>query len=61
MLILAFGGEQETAVRVTEIIMAGAGVVAYVIAEGLIDAANVGADIPDIGFAGELQPPDEEE
>ena len=42
MLILAFGGNQETAVKITEIIMAGAGVVAYIIAEGLVDAANVG-------------------
>lgn len=47
MLILAFGGNQETAVQVTEIIMAGAGVVAYIIAEGLVDAANVGVvEIP---------------
>lgn len=43
MLILAFGGNQETAVRITEIIMAGAGVVAYIIAEGLVDAANAGS------------------
>ena len=42
MLILALGGKQETAVQVTEIIMAGAGVVAYIISEGLVDAANVG-------------------
>ena len=42
MLILALGGKQETAVQITEIIMAGAGVVAYIIAEGLVDAANVG-------------------
>ena len=41
MLILALGGKQETAVQITEIIMAGAGVVAYIIAEGLVDAANV--------------------
>ncbi len=51
MMILAFGGTQETAVKITEIIMAGAGVVAYIIAEGLVDAANVGTiefaqDIP---------------
>lgn len=43
MLILAFGGDQKTAVQITEIIMAGAGVVAYIIAEGLVDAANAGA------------------
>ena len=42
MLVLAFGGNQETAVQVTALIMAGAAVVAYIIGEGLIDAANVG-------------------
>lgn len=41
-LIIAFGGTQETAVQVTALIMAGAAVVAYIIGEGLIDAANVG-------------------
>ena len=39
MLILAFKGTQETATQVTALIMAGAGVVAYIIGEGLIDAA----------------------
>lgn len=42
MLVLAFGGNQETAVQVTALIMAGAAVVAYIIGEGLIDAANAG-------------------
>ena len=57
MLILAFGGEKETAVQVTALIMAGAAVVAYIIGEGLIDAANAGAvEIPE-----EAVPPDEEE
>lgn len=57
MLILAFGGNQDTAVQVTALIMAGAAVVAYIIGEGLIDAANVGViDIPI-----EEVPPDEEE
>ena len=57
MLIIAFGGTQETAVQVTAIIMAGAAVLAYIIAEGLVDAANVGViEIPD-----EEIPPDEEE
>ena len=55
MLILAFGGQQETAVQVTALIMAGAAVVAYIIGEGLIDAANAGIiEIP------EEAPPDEE-
>lgn len=44
MLIVAFGGTQEVAVQITAIIMAGAGVAAYIIAEGLTDAAAVGED-----------------
>lgn len=44
MLILAFGGTQEAAVQITAIIMAGAGVAAYIIAEGLTDAAYAGED-----------------
>ena len=58
MLVIAFGGKQETAVQITAIIMAGAAVVAYIIGEGLIDAANVGViyeEVPD-----EEIPPDEE-
>ena len=42
-LIIAFGGSQETAVKITAIIMAGASVIAYIIGEGLVDAANAGA------------------
>ena len=42
MLIIAFGGSNEKAVQVTAIIMAGAGVIAYIIGEGLVDAANAG-------------------
>ena len=41
-LIIAFGGKQETAVQVTAIIMAGAACIAYIIGEGLVDAANSG-------------------
>ena len=55
MLIIAFGGTKETAVQVTAIILAGASLLAYIIAEGLVDAANVGViEIP------EEIPPDEE-
>lgn len=57
-LIIAFGGTQETAVQVTAIIMAGAAVVAYIIGEGLIDAANVGYDEIDIPLT---EPPTEDE
>ncbi len=54
MLIIALGGKQEVAVQVTALIMAGAAVVAYIIGEGLVDAANAGqAEIPV-----ETDPPD---
>lgn len=41
MLIIAFRGTQELAIQVTAIIMAGAGVVAYIVGEGLTDAAAI--------------------
>jgi len=44
MLILAFKGSEETATQVTALIMAGAAVVAYIIGEGLIDAAAAKGD-----------------
>lgn len=40
-LIIAFGGTEATATQVTALIMAGASVVAYILGEGLIDAASV--------------------
>ena len=40
MLIIALHGSQETATQVTALIMAGAAVVAYIIGEGLADAAG---------------------
>ncbi len=40
MMIVAAGGNQSTAEQVTALIMAGASVVAYILAEGLTDAAN---------------------
>lgn len=40
MLIIAFHGTQETATQVAALIMAGAAVVAYIIGEGLVDAAG---------------------
>lgn len=40
MLIIATGGTENEATRIAALIMAGAGVVAYIIGEGLVDAAN---------------------
>ena len=53
-LVIAFGGGQETAVQVTAIISSAAAVVAYIIGEGLVDAANA-----EVGFI-EYEPPEEE-
>ena len=43
-IILACGGTESTAVQVTAIIMGGAAVLAYIIGEGLVDAAEKGGD-----------------
>ena len=40
MMIIALGFAEELAVKVSAIIMAGAGLVAYIIAEGLVDSNN---------------------
>lgn len=41
MLIVALGGAEAEATQVTALIMAGASVIAYVIGEGLTDAASI--------------------
>ena len=43
MLILFFKGSEEVAAQVTALIMAGAAVIAYIIGEGLADAAGAKA------------------
>ena len=43
-LLLAFGVAETTATQVAAIIMAGADVLGYVLAEGLADAAHVKAE-----------------
>lgn len=44
MMIVAFGGTENSATQIAALIMAGASVIAYIIGEGLTDAANVGID-----------------
>lgn len=39
LLIVALGYSEDTAVQITSLIMAGASVIAYIIGEGLVDAA----------------------
>ena len=45
-LIVAFKCDAETAETISGMIMAGATVIAYVLGEGLIDAANVSDSCP---------------
>lgn len=40
MLYVALGGSESEATQIAALIMAGAGVIGYVIAEGLADSAN---------------------
>lgn len=41
-LVLAFGGSEQTAETISGVIMSAASVVAYIIGEGLADAAGAG-------------------
>ena len=47
MLVIALGGTAEGAAQTTAIIMAGAGVIAYILGEGLADAAAANAENAD--------------
>lgn len=58
MLLIAFGKAEETAAQVAAIIMAGAAVVAYIVGEGLVDAASAHSASVEII---EDEPPDEKE
>lgn len=44
MLVVAMGQTEQTAAQVAALIMAGAGVVAYIVGEGLADAAGASKD-----------------
>lgn len=44
-LMIAFGASQNAAVQVAAVIMAGAGVIAYIVGEGLADAAGAQGDV----------------
>lgn len=42
MMVVACGGEENTAAQVTALIMAAASMIGYIIGEGLTDAASIG-------------------
>ena len=57
-LIIVFGGTEQETVQVTALIMAGAAVVAYIIGEGLTDAAGAK---PNVAFITPAYEPEEDE
>lgn len=61
MLILAFGVAETTATQVSAIIMAGGGVIAYILAEGFADAAGAKSETVVIPVTNEDKPPEEKE
>ena len=64
MLVIAFGANAGTAEKITALIMAGATVIAYIIAEGLVDAANVDTielDPVEVEIKPKAEPPEEAE
>lgn len=58
-LIIVFGGTEQETVQITALIMAGAAVIAYIIGEGLTDAAGMQQNIAFI--APDLEPEEEPE
>lgn len=46
MLMVAFGYAEDTVTQIAALIMAGAGLVAYIVAEGLVDAKAAQAAPP---------------
>lgn len=59
MLMFAFGYAEDTVTQVAALIMAGAGLVAYIVAEGLVDAKAASAPYP-LTDVQEAQPTHEE-
>ena len=57
MLVLAFHGSEETATQIAALIMAGATVIAYIVGEGLVDAA--GAQTLVVPVQEEAHPPED--
>lgn len=45
LLVVSLGGTEAQATQITALIMAGATVIAYIVGEGLVDAASAGATV----------------
>lgn len=58
-LIIFFGGAEATATQITALIMSAASVVAYILGEGLIDAAGINTVV--VAQDEMIKPPETEE
>ena len=58
MLVIALGGTQDAATRIAALIMGGAGVIAWIVAEGLADAAGASGDVYIVADEVKNEPPD---
>lgn len=58
-LMIAFNATESAAAQVAAVIMAGAGVIAYIVGEGMADAAGAKGDLYVTGMI-EKEPPDAE-
>ena len=56
MMIVALGYAETQAAQVTSLIMAGASVIAFIIGEGLVDAASAGTIIKEFEIAQDEEP-----
>lgn len=56
MLLVAFGVAEDQVVQITALIMAGAGMIAYIIAEGLVDANSAATPITLSGVIENVKP-----
>lgn len=61
MLLVAFGVAEDQVTQIVALIMAGAGMIAYIVAEGLVDAKATdipvipGVTVPDVKAEGDDQ------
>lgn len=56
MLMVAFGFAEETVTQIVALIMAGAGMLAYIIAEGLVDAKAAADHVILPGIVEDVEP-----
>lgn len=57
-LIVAFGGREQTSTQVVALIMSGASIIAFILGEGMVDAAGAAQNVT---YVQKDEPPDDED